>query len=102
MNSKMIKYSVLVVVLAAIITLLNYRGGMSNAEIRKSWWKYGSGYHLGDALRFDENNLKGDTIYRLNQPVALISYCGKGLFRRSAILKIESIETWEQGVYHEK
>ncbi len=45
---------------------------MSNAQIRQSWWKYGSGYHLSDALRFDESNLKGDTIYSLNKPAALV------------------------------
>ncbi|PHR46504.1 MAG: hypothetical protein COA32_10190 [Fluviicola sp.] len=75
---------------------------ISNNEIKKSWWLYGSGYHIKDALRFDENNLKGDIIYENNKPVAVITYCGKGHFRSSAILEVESIASGKAGTYHDK
>ena len=75
---------------------------MKNEEIKKSGWKYGSGYHISDFLRFDDNNLKGDTIYRSNKPIAVIIYCGKGMFRNSAILELESLATGESGIYHQK
>ena len=75
---------------------------MNNKEIKKSWWKYGSGFHIGDALRFDYNNLKGDTIYSDNEPIAIISSCGKGMFRETAVLEIKDLETGKVGTYHEK
>lgn len=75
---------------------------MNNDKIMKSWWKFGSGYHIGDALRFDKNNLNGDTIYRNGQADAIITYCGKPVFWNSAILEIESLDTRESGTYHEK
>ena len=75
---------------------------MENKEIKKSWWKYGSGYHIGDALRFDENNLKGDTLYSDNKPLAVVSSCGKGLFRKTSVLKIKDLETGKVGTYNEK
>lgn len=84
------------------ILLLTGCGRPDNEKIKNSWWKYGSGYHIGDALRFDDNNLKGDTIYKNEKPVAVITYCGKGLFRNSFSLEIESIETGESGTYHDK
>lgn len=75
---------------------------LSNDEIKKSWWLYGSGYHLSDGLEFNETNLKGDTIYRNGKPIALILWCGKGLFRRSAILEIKDLKSGDTGIYHDK
>lgn len=77
-------------------------GRMKNNDIKKSWWKYGSGYHIGDALRFDNNNLKNDTIYSKNKPVAIILTCGKGLFRETAVLEIKDLKKGEIGIYHQK
>lgn len=77
-------------------------GRMNNEEIKKSWWKYGSGYHLGDFLEFNDSNLTDDTIYVNNKPVAIILSCGKGTFRKSAVLEIENLKTGETGIYHEK
>mgnify|MGYP000942977947 CR=1 len=75
-------------------------GRMHNEEIRKSWWKYGDGFHVDDALRFDD--LKGDTLYFDNSPTAIIVSCGKGLYRKTAVLKIEDLRTGKVGTYHEK
>jgi len=75
---------------------------LSNNEIKKSWWKYGSGYHLAGALRFENSNLKGDTILVNNKPIAIILSCGKGFFRKTAILEIKDIESGNVGIYHDK
>ena len=75
---------------------------LSNDEISKSWWKYGSGFSLGDVLIFDETNLKGDTIFENQESVAIIKSCNTGLFEEYPKLEIESIETGEIGIYYEK
>src|SRR5690554_7637315 len=64
---------------------------LAHNEIEKSWWKYGSGLHLGDVLRFDDSNLKGDTIYRNKQPVAIVIACERKVLENSAVLKLKSI-----------
>lgn len=75
---------------------------ISNDEIEKSWCKYGSGLHLGDVLRFDDSNLKGDTIYRNNQPAAIVIACERKVLENSAVLKLKSIHNEKTGTYHEK
>lgn len=97
----MMRYTALIF-LAILSLLLITRCSQMNDEIKKSWWKYGSGYHIGDVLRFDDNNLKGDTIYSKNEPKAIISSCGKGVFRQNAVLEIKDLETGKVGTYHEK
>lgn len=89
-------------ILSTAVFLTSCGNRISNEEIKKSWWLYGSGYRIGDALRFDDTNLKGDTIYRENKPVAIITYSGKGMLRQTAILEVESIVTGESGTYHDK
>ena len=46
--------------------------------------------------------LKGDTLYFDNSPTAIIVSCGKGLYRKTAVLKIEDLRTGKVGTYHEK
>lgn len=75
---------------------------LAHNEIEKSWWKYGSGLHLGDVLRFDDSNLKGDTIYRNNQPVAIVIACERKVLENSGVLKLKSIHNEKTGTYHEK
>jgi hypothetical protein len=75
---------------------------MNNNDIKKSWWKYGDGYHIGDALRLNDNTLRGDTIYYNNSPDAIIISCDKGMFRKTAVLKISDLKTGATGVYHQK
>ena len=89
-------------VFACLLLVLGSCGRLSNTEIKKSWWLFGSGFHIGDALRFDNDNLKGDTIYSHDTPKAIILSCGKGPFRRTAILEIQDVKTGEVGVYHDK
>jgi hypothetical protein len=76
---------------------------MSNTEIKKSWWKHGSGYGVGDFLRFDNGyNIVGDTIYYEKEPIAIITSCGKGIFRDAAVLEIKDLKTGKVASYHEK
>lgn len=89
-------------ILIACILMLTTCCRMNNKDISKFWWKYGTGYHIGDVLRFDDNNLKGDTIFKNDIPVAIITFCRKGTFRKTAILEISEIETKKKGTYHQK
>jgi hypothetical protein len=75
---------------------------MDNGEIKKSWWKYGSGHHIRDRLEFNDKNLIGDTIYSNDEPVAIIISCARGMFQNSAELKIKDLTTGELGTYYEK
>lgn len=88
--------------LTCLLLVLGSCGRLSNNEIKKSWWLFGSGYHIGDALRFDNDNLKGDTIYSNDKPIAIILSCGKAPFRKTSILEIKDLKTGEVGVYHDK
>ena len=89
-------------ILFTVLVLTSCSNRMSNEEMKRSWWLYGSGFRIKDTLRFDDTNLKGDTIYLENKAVAIITYCGKEMPINSATLKIKSIETGEYGTYHEK
>lgn len=77
-------------------------GDVDYKILKKSRWKYGSGYHIGDMLTFTNDDLKGDTIYFENKPIALITFCEKGAFRNSAILEIKDLRTGKSGTYHQK
>lgn len=77
-------------------------GRMNNEEIKQSWWKYGEGFHIGDALRLDDDELKMDTIFSNNKPVAIIISCKKRFPQNDAVMKIQSLETGEKGTYFEK
>lgn len=45
---------------------------MNNEDIKTYTWGYSDGFHIGDVLELDNNNLQGDTIYSENQPKAII------------------------------
>lgn len=94
--------SIRLLALVCFVLIMGSCGRLSNNEIKKSWWKHGSGHNIGDALRFDNENLSDDTIYSNDQAIAIILRCGKGLFRKTAILEIEDLRTGEEGVYHDK
>lgn len=85
-----------------ILLVLTGCSRIDNKIIQEFRWKYGSGHHIGDMITFTDDNLKSDTIYFEKKPVALITYCGKGIFRSSAILEIEDIRTGQTGTYHQK
>jgi hypothetical protein len=96
------KYFAIVFCLFALSTLSSCTR-LSNKEIQKHWWKAGGGYHIGDVLRFNENNIKGDTIFKNNNAVALITNCKKPWYKRDYVLTIRSLtKPYEYGIYHEK
>lgn len=99
---KLIEMKKIVLTLFVLLFLFSGCGRMSNSRIKESWWLHGSGYHVGDALRFDDDNLKGDTIYKEKEPVAIILSCENGAFYKTAVLKIQDIETGNIGTYHDK
>lgn len=85
-----------------IIIFISCGDRESSQKTEPIWWKYGSGYHIGDVLYLNDSKIKVDTIFRDKNPVAIITHCGKPLFYHSSILKIESIEKGESGTYHFK
>jgi hypothetical protein len=87
--------------------------GFSDNELKKGWWKYGSGAHIGDFLNFERLILSNDTIYRNNVAVGVIvdreeSWFGvtsRKIFVDPLIEShtyIESIYENDYGVYHQK
>jgi hypothetical protein len=94
--------SIKLLALVCLVLIMGSCSRLSNNEIKKSWWLYGSGHNIGDALRFENDDLKGDTIYSNDKPIAIILSCGKGMFRKTAILEIKDIKTGEEGTYHDK
>ena len=94
--------SIKLLALVCLVLTMGSCSRLSNNEIKKSWWLYGSGHDFGGSLRLDNNDLKGDTIYSNGQPIAIISSCGKGMFRKTAILELKDIKTGEVGTYHDK
>ena len=75
-----------------------------NLYITSHQWLAVDGYTVGDWLSFDKSDyykLKNDTLYKHNQPVAIILNIEKTLWGDNE-LKIKSIQTGELGDYHEK
>lgn len=91
------------IILFIAFTTLSSCNRLSNQEIQKSWWKAGGGYYIGDFLVFNENNLKGDTIFKYNIAVAVITNCKKPWYKQDYVLNIRSFsKPYEYGIYHEK
>ena len=95
------KTSIYIILLIAILSLYNC-GKINDKEISKYNWKYGSGFLIGDFPNFDQDEIKSDTIFSNNKPVALIIYFGKEFYRDDYTLKIKSIKSVQEGIYHEK
>lgn len=79
---------------------------LDNPAVQNYWWKYGEGFHIGDALHFEQegfNYLKDDTIFQNGKPVATIISCDKSIFRDSYVMKICSFSDPSTiGTYHQK
>ena len=74
---------------------------MSNDEVKKFIWRYSDGFHVKDVLEFDNNNLRGDTIYSKNEPVAIIIERSKEIPFVSSYIEIKDFNSEEVGTYHE-
>lgn len=81
----------LITVICIIVLYLN-----TNFYIRSVNWKYKDGYHVGDWIVFNDENLRIKTIYSGKKPVGKVIFClGKELI-------IENIESQEKGFYSMK
>ena len=85
----------------------------SDEELKKGWWKYGSGAHIGDVINFNHDTFSNDTIYRGEEAIAVIVDREESLFgisSRKIFIEllierrayIESEYDPEIGVYHQK
>jgi len=75
---------------------------LTNEKIKKHWWKYGEGFHIGDVLVLDNKNLINDTIFINDKPTAIIVDKVYGLIGADNKIIIRSVWTNEKGTYHEK
>lgn len=81
------------VLIGVILLILN-----SNAFISKQTWKYRDGFHIGDWVGFDSDDmhLEGSSIIKNGQEVAKVKIClGK-------MLVIKDSKTGESGYYINK
>jgi hypothetical protein len=74
---------------------------MNNDDIKTFTWRYTEGYHIGDILELNNNNLRGDTIYSKNQPVAIIIKRSKEVPFTTPSLDIKDFNSDKIGTYHE-
>jgi hypothetical protein len=77
-------------------------------ELKNLHWKYGSGYYLGDYIRFDEKSLRNDTLFGKDKttgivgPYAVIVSTQKIYFIGHSEIEIKSLKTGEIGTYFGK
>ena len=71
-------------------------------RVKDHWWKYGSGYPMGDELIFDSTNLRNDTIFNAGKPYAVIVSKITGYLGDDNELVIQSLPNGEKASYHEK
>ena len=76
--------------------------GLSDSEIKRDWWLYGSGYHIGDQLRNLEGQFKNDTLFQSGEPVATIFSTERGFLGYDDEIVIKAIDSDELGFYHYK
>ncbi|MES2847904.1 MAG: hypothetical protein V4685_02525 [Bacteroidota bacterium] len=87
-------YSIFIILLLQILP-----GCISkNEQLKTGWWKQGDdGFHLdGDVLVLNDSNMRNDTIFIDNKPIAII------LTVNSHEMKIASIASGETGIYIHK
>ncbi|WP_447636911.1 hypothetical protein [Flavobacterium microcysteis] len=88
-----------------ILFFLALCGCESREEKIKSNWKYAGGYHIGDFLSFEHQNLKiqNDTIYKDSKPFAVIVELKSALLPGiENKLLLEDIKSGELGIYTDK
>ena len=88
--------------LILIIVTSCFSCSLSNDSIKQAWWKYGSGYHMGDVLQFNDTNFRNDSIFDGSRAVALIIKKKKAIYGRDNSITIKSIGTNQTGIYYQK
>lgn len=79
------------------ILLLIVSCEMSPRDITSTEWKWGNGYHIGDVLIIDAEDLKGDTLYGTT-----IIYKSEWRVFADDIIYLRSLQTGDSGVYFGK
>lgn len=74
---------------------------MNNDDLKYYTWRYSDGFHMGDVLELDDTNLKGDTIYADDMPVAIIIERSKEIPFVTSSIEIKDFNSEEVGTYHE-
>jgi hypothetical protein len=67
-------------ILILLLSVFFISCSVSDEELKKGWWKYGGGQHIGDVLTFSDLNLKNDTIFRGNKKIGVIVDRDESLF----------------------
>ena len=85
-----------------MIMIFLHSCGLSDSEIKRDWWLYGSGYHIGDQLRNLEGKIKNDTIYQSGKPAAVIYSTKRGFLGSDNEIVIKALDSDKLGYYHYK
>jgi hypothetical protein len=91
-----------VAIISCISLFMLMACGSNDAQLGNCWWKYGSGYHIGDMLEELDKNVRNDTIFKSNKPVATVYHVDNSLIGSHGELIIQSLDTHEFGYYHRK
>jgi hypothetical protein len=76
--------------------------GLGDNDIRKGWWKHGSGFSIGDVISFDDKNYRNDTILIDNRPIAVIESGKKAFVGGDNEIVVRALLTNEKGFYYQK
>lgn len=96
----LIAISILIIVLAFLYIFPN-KSPLNNPE---SFWLAGNNPVLGDGIHIskERNNIKNDTLFRDQIPIAVILKLENRFWSSDRILTIKNIKTQEIGTYYEK
>jgi hypothetical protein len=81
---------------AILVWLIFFSCNSRDTQLKSGWWKYEEGFHLGDVLILKGSNLRGDTIFIEQKPVAIVVTVA------SNRLEIASISSGDKGIYFHK
>ncbi len=58
-----------VAIISCISLFMLMACGSNDAQLGNCWWKYGSGYHIGDMLEELDKNVRNDTVFKSNKHI---------------------------------
>jgi len=75
---------------------------LTDSELKKGWWKHGSGYSIGDVIYFNGRHVRNDTIIINDRPIAVIKSRKRTIIGDDNEIIIKSLHTNETGIYYQK